>query len=197
MECANTTVTVDRRKKGFAFSIPYFITGSKILVRSNVAANQVNDLTGRTVLVGEGTSTAAMLKARDSSIGIGLKFLYFTKRAEAFPLLEQEKADAMVEDETVLMGLRAGSRNPDNYKLIGKYLAVEPFAIMFKNDSSDLKVVADHVMRQLMRTGELARLHAQWFESPIPPKNVSLDIPLSNLMKDMIKYPSDGVNAIP
>jgi ABC-type amino acid transport substrate-binding protein len=197
MECANTTVTLDRRKKGYAFSIPYFITGSKVLVRSDVQANHIRDLYNKTVLVGEGTTTASMVKEKDNSHALGLKFLYFKKRAEAFALLEEMKADAMVEDTTVLLGFKANSKNPGGYKVIGDYLAVEPFAIMFKNDNMGLKVSADKTMRALMRGGDIVKLHKDWFETPIPPKNLSMDIPLGHLMKDMIRFPNDQVNAFP
>lgn len=197
MECANTTVTLDRRKKGYAFSIPYFITGAKVLVRSDIPASHIRELAGKTVIVAEGTTTAAMVKDRDNANGLALKFMYMKKRAEGFAWMEEGKADAIVEDTTVLSSFRANSKNPEKYKVIGDYLAVEPFAIMFANDSAGLKVVADKVMRNLMRSGDLARLHTQWFESPIPPKNVPMEIPMGHLMKDMIKYPNDQVNAFP
>ena len=197
MECANTTVTADRRKKGYAFSIPYFITGSKVLVRSDIPANHIRELAGKTVIVAEGTTTATMVKDRDNANGLALKFLYMKKRAEGFAWMEEGKADAIVEDTTVLSAFRSNSKDPNKYKVIGDYLAVEPFAIMFAGESAGLKVVADKVVRGLMRSGELAKLHTQWFESPIPPKNVSMEIPLSYLMRDMIKYPNDQINAFP
>ncbi len=197
MECGNTTVTTDRRNKGYAFSIPYFITGTKVLVRSSIPANHIRDLAGKTVVVAEGSTTAALVKDRDGANSLDLKFLYMKKRTEGFAWLEEGKADAIVEDTTVLLGLRAQSKNPEQYKVIGDYLAVEPFAIMFAKDSVKLKAVADQVLRNLMRSGELVKLHRQWFETPIPPANVSMDIPMSHLMKDMIKYPNDQVNAFP
>ena len=111
--------------------------------------------------------------------------------------MEQDKADAMVEDLTVLLGFRANSKNPDRYRIIGNYLAVEPFAIMLRKDEPALKTVADRTMGTLMRSGELEQLHHKWFESAIAPSNASMAIPIGVLMKDMIKYPTDQANAFP
>ena len=44
----------------------------------------------------------------------------------------------------------------------------------------------------LMKSGELEKLYARWFLSPIPPKNVNLNFPMSEQLKKLIKTPGDA-----
>jgi glutamate/aspartate transport system substrate-binding protein len=42
-----------------------------------------------------------------------------------------------------------------------------------------------------MSSGEAARLFKKWFQSPIPPKGINLNLPLSDDMKALFKEPND------
>jgi ABC-type amino acid transport substrate-binding protein len=196
-ECANTTITRERRSMGFSFSLPYFITGSRVMTRTALPANDLRGLAGKAVVVIEGTTTASTVRLRDQSGSLGLKLLYAKKRVEGFALLEAGKADAFVEDDTVLYGLRAASRSPDSYKIVGGYLSMEPFAVMVLGSSTELKAVIDRVLRDIFRRSDLEKLHARWFLQPIPPDNKTLAAPMSNLMRDFVRFPTDETNAYP
>jgi hypothetical protein len=43
----------------------------------------------------------------------------------------------------------------------------------------------------MMKSGEFEKLYTKWFMSPIPPKNVPLNLPMSQQLKDNLKTPSD------
>jgi hypothetical protein len=38
-----------------------------------------------------------------------------------------------------------------------------------------------------LKTGEYTELYTKWFESPIPPKNVSLEYPMPDRLKELVK----------
>ncbi|HBI82213.1 MAG TPA: amino acid ABC transporter substrate-binding protein, partial [Alcaligenaceae bacterium] len=44
---------------------------------------------------------------------------------------------------------------------------------------------------RLMQSGEFAKLYAKWFESPIPPKGIVLNMPMSAQLKSNMKALSD------
>ncbi|MCY1551656.1 hypothetical protein D9M68_880010 [compost metagenome] len=48
-------------------------------------------------------------------------------------------------------------------------------------------------MRRLIYSGEIQTIYATWFEKPIPPKGVPLNLPISYLLRDFWKYPTDKV----
>jgi ABC-type amino acid transport substrate-binding protein len=199
LECANTTITRGRRDDGLAFSLPYFITGSRVLARG-FEVQQLKDLGGHSVALVEGTTTAATVRANFSASVAAIRYLPVTSRQQAFELLESGQADAFVEDDTVLHGLRARSRTPEAWRITGPYLSIEPFAVMYsaaREDQRELRAAVDRTLRRLMRSGELATLHRRWFEQAIPPRGEALGIGLSPLMRDFIRHPTSAVQAYP
>jgi glutamate/aspartate transport system substrate-binding protein len=46
----------------------------------------------------------------------------------------------------------------------------------------------------MMQSGELERLYNKWFMSPIPPKGINLNLPMSDLLKELIRNPNDEGN---
>ena len=43
----------------------------------------------------------------------------------------------------------------------------------------------------MMKSGEFAKLYTQWFQSPIPPKGINLNAPMSKELIDNMKALSD------
>ncbi|MBV5337176.1 MAG: transporter substrate-binding domain-containing protein [Deltaproteobacteria bacterium] len=60
----------------------------------------------------------------------------------------------------------------------------------YRNDP-EFKKLIDETLIGLMNTGEFARIYDKWFMSPIPPKGKSLNLPMSNLLKQLTVTPSD------
>ena len=42
-----------------------------------------------------------------------------------------------------------------------------------------------------MKSGEVEKIYAKWFMSPIPPRNVSLNLPMSPVLKQLLLEPND------
>jgi glutamate/aspartate transport system substrate-binding protein len=108
-------------------------------------------------------------------------------------MVESGLADAFVMDDVLLFGLIAGSKNPSNFKVIGKPLTTEPLAIMLTKDDPVFKKLVDTEMRRLIESKEIYEIYEKWFQRPIPPKNTALNMPMSFLLKDFWRYPSDFV----
>jgi glutamate/aspartate transport system substrate-binding protein len=66
---------------------------------------------------------------------------------------------------------------------VGEVLSVEPIAIMIRKDDPAFKKVADDTIRELAKSGELAKLYDKWFIQPIPPKNTRVGLPASEFTK--------------
>ena len=61
-----------------------------------------------------------------------------------------------------------------------------------KNDPAFKKLVDDE-MRRLIQSKEIYPIYDKWFLKPIPPNNTALNMPVSYLLKDFWKYPTDQV----
>ena len=46
---------------------------------------------------------------------------------------------------------------------------------------------------RLIQTGEINAIYRKWFESPIPPQQINLKLPMSYLLRDSFKSPTDWV----
>jgi glutamate/aspartate transport system substrate-binding protein len=59
-----------------------------------------------------------------------------------------------------------------------------------KGDAKLKKAVDDSIVRQI-KDGSLAKLYDKWFMQPIPPNNVSLNMPASESSKNAWALPND------
>ena len=81
--------------------------------------------------------------------------------------------------------IRSSRPEPTRLKVVGKFLTVEPLAIMLtKNDAE---------MKRLIASREAYSIYDKWFLRSIPPRNVALELPMNYLLKNFWKYPSDWV----
>jgi hypothetical protein len=48
-------------------------------------------------------------------------------------------------------------------------------------------------MKRMIRSREIYPIYDKWFARPIPPNNTSLNLPVSYLLRDFWKYPTDVV----
>ena len=52
--------------------------------------------------------------------------------------------------------------------------------------------VVDAAMVNLMKSGEFDKIYAKWFQQPIPPRNINLNIPMSDELKKVVANPTDS-----
>lgn len=65
--------------------------------------------------------------------------------------------------------------------------------IMLPKTDPELKQVADAEIKRLIHSREAMTIHDRWFTQPISPNGKALGLPMSYLLKDFWKYPSDYV----
>ncbi len=108
-------------------------------------------------------------------------------------MVEKGEADVFTMDDVLLYGFIANRPDPSKFKVVGKFLTVEPLAIMLPKGDPEFKAIIDDEMRRLIYSKEAHALFERWFNKPIPPKNQALNIPMNYLQKDFWKFPSDQV----
>ena len=192
MECGSTTNNKERREK-VAFTVPHFITGARLLVRANSKAERLEDLNGKTVVSTKGTTPLKAVESANRERLMGLKVVEAPDHARAVEMVEKGEADAFVMDDVLLYGLAANRPNPKGLKVVGKFLTTEPLAIMMPKNDPEFKKIVDEEMKRLIRSREIYAIYDKWFAKPIPPNNTSLDLPVSYLLRDFWKYPTDVV----
>jgi glutamate/aspartate transport system substrate-binding protein len=64
-----------------------------------------------------------------------------------------------------------------------------------RKDDPQFKTLVDDTLAKLMRSGEFEKLYVQWFENPIPPKGINIQLPMSDALRRAIKEPNDRPNS--
>ena len=151
----------------------------------------LGDLNGKPVVTTSGTTSVQLLRAHEKAKGIDFREIYGKDHAESFLLLENDRAAAFVMDDILIAGLVANSRNARDYRFLDEVLRTEPYGIMIRKDDPAFKKLVDDTLASLMKSGDVARLYARWFTSPIPPRGINLDFPISRELAEAIKSPND------
>lgn len=193
LECGTTTNNAERRQK-VAFTIPHYITGTRFAVRADSDIAELPQFEHHVLVSTTGSTPFKTIASANSDRLLGIDVRAVPDNAAAMQMLANKTADGFAMDDVQLYGLIAESTNPAQFKVVGKFVTIEPLAIMMSKDDAAFKKVVDDEMRHLIRSGDAEKMYTRWFMSPIPPKNVSMNLPMSYLLKDSWRYPSDAVS---
>jgi len=190
IECGSTTNNSERAKQ-VAFATNYFYTGTRLLVKADSAVKSLADLKGRKVVSTTGTTNYQVLRKVNAERGLGFELLGAKDHAESALLVQHGRADAFGMDDILLYGLRASSLQPAELAVVGEAIQVEPYAIMLRRDDPAFKKLVDDTLASLIRSGEFTALYRKWFQSPIPPRGINLNAPMSKELQDNLTALSD------
>ena len=190
IECGSTTNSVDRQKQ-VAFAVTTFVTNVRMAVKKNSGITSIAQLDGKPVATTTGTTSVQLLREHERGKNINFRELYGKDHSDSFLMLETDRAVAFVMDDNILAGLIANSKSPGDYAIVGESLRQEPIAIMLRKDDPAFKKIVDDTIIAMMRSGEVERLYAKWFTSPIPPRGQNLNFQMSAALREAIKNPND------
>lgn len=190
LECGSTTNLVERHQM-VAFSPDIFRYDVRMLVKADSGIQGIAGLQGKTVVATAGTTSFRLLRAADKGKNLDVTQVAGKDHAESFLLVEGGRAQAFVLDDILLAGLIATARNPQDFVITGESLRTENQALMLRKDDPAFKALVDRVVTGMMKSGEMEKLYAKWFTSPIPPKGVNINYPLNAATRDAFANPTD------
>lgn len=191
LECGSTTNNAARQNQ-VAFAPTTFVTNVRMAVKKSSGITSLAQLNGKPVATTTGTTSVQLMRAHEKGKGIDFKEVYGKDHADSFLMLESDRAVAFVMDDNLLAGLIVTSKNPSDYAIVGETLNIEPIAIMIRKEDPQFQGLVNSVIRDLAKSGEIDKLYAKWFMSPIPPKSANMNFPMSDKLKELIKNPSDA-----
>jgi len=192
LECGSTTNNAERREK-VAFTVPHFVTGARYLVRADSPIADLREFQGKKLVSTTGTTPLKAITGANKDRLLGITILEAADHARAVDMVEKGEADGFAMDDVLLYGLRAGRDDPARLKVVGKFLTIEPLAVMLSKSDPEFKQLVDEEMKRLIVSREVYAVYERWFAAPIPPKNTALNIPINYLLRDLWKYPTDWV----
>jgi glutamate/aspartate transport system substrate-binding protein len=204
LDCSGVPVKPDEQKA--AFSIPVLESELKWIVprrlrveregrrrtrMETISPASAEDLKGTTVVLTQGSPATLLVLTLSSDRSLGLSIQMGKDGAEAFKLVEAGKASAFLADGVLLAGLKAGAKNPDAFGFLDDAYPGQAYAFMLRRDDKPFKALVDSVLAEAMSSGGYVKIYEKWFESPIPPKNVNLAIPMPRKLKALVKMPAE------
>lgn len=191
LECGSTTNTAERRQQ-VAFTVPHYVTGTRLLVKTGGPVRDLRGLGGKTVVATTGTTALPLIRKLVDERMLGARVIEAPTYDAAIAMLSAGQADAFVLDEVMLYMLRARQPKPEQFEAVDKFLSIEPLAIMLPPGDSEFKAAVDGQMKKLIRSNTAHELYARWFTSPLP-DGVNLQQPMNYLLRAVFAHPSDYV----
>ncbi|WP_174873009.1 glutamate/aspartate ABC transporter substrate-binding protein [Vogesella oryzae] len=190
LECGSTTNNLERQKQ-VAFSVGIFEIGTRLLTSKTSGVKDFPDLKGKNVVTTAGTTSERLLKAMNAEKQMGMNIISAKDHGESFLMLESGRAVAFMMDDALLYGELAKAKNPAAWVVTGKPQSFEIYGCMLRKDDPAFKKVVDDAIKATYKSGEINKIYSKWFTSPVPPKGLNLNFPMSDELKELVAKPTD------
>jgi glutamate/aspartate transport system substrate-binding protein len=189
IECGSTTNNLERQKQ-VDFTTTLFVVGTRLLTKKDSGIKDFPDLKGKNVVTTAGTTSEKLIRAMNDEKKMGMNIISAKDHGESFLTLESGRAAAFMMDDALLAGERAKARNAADWVIVGTAQSKEAYGCMLRKGDAEFKKLADEAISAALKSdGE--KEFKKWFQTPIPPKGVNLNLPVTDDMKELFKNPND------
>jgi ABC-type amino acid transport substrate-binding protein len=168
--CEPTSETLSRREQ-VDFSIPTFLDGASLMVRTDGPKN-LRDLAGKKVGVLAGTTTEEELRNTLKEAGIAADVVAAKTHGEGLGMLDDDKISAYFGDRSILLFLIKDSKAPGKLRLADDYLSVEPYALALPRGDGDFRLAVDRALSHIYRSGEIVSVFQRTFGGKAEPSQI-------------------------
>ena len=190
LEAGSTTHNTERAQQ-VDFSNSIFLIKALLLTKKDSGIKDFPDLKGKTVVTTAGTTEERMIREMNEKDQMGMQLIIAKDHGESFLTLQSDRAVAFFMDDPLLAGERAKAKNPDDWVIVGTPQSKEAYGMMLRKGDKQFKKLVDDTIAAVQTSGEGEKLYQKWFLSPIPPKGINLNLPMSDEMKKLFKHPND------
>ncbi len=160
--CGATTKTISRGRL-VDFTQLTFVTGASLLSLKETGVGGVSELQGKKVAVSKGTTTRDALAATLKESVSDAKIVPVDSASAGMQALINGEVDAFSADQVVLIGLVLTHEGDEQFTIASDIFSYEPFALAVRRNDSDFRLVADTVLAQLNRSGQITPIYSKWF----------------------------------
>jgi glutamate/aspartate transport system substrate-binding protein len=191
LECGSTTNNLARQEQ-VGFTITHFVTANRWAYKKSAHLDKLASLKGKTIVSTAGTTNIKGMTEINAAKDLGMNIISANGHAEAFQMVETGRAAAFAMDDILLAGLVAQAHSPKTYAISSEATSVEPYGIMLRKDDKEFKALADKAMTEIYKSGKIKAIYAKWFQKPVPPKGINLNLPMSAAMKKVVANPTSS-----
>jgi polar amino acid transport system substrate-binding protein len=156
---AATMTHQKQRESQVDFSITYFMTGQRLLVKKGSSITSAKDLAGKKVGSAKGSTSEQNMKKAEPSATV----VSFETYPEAFLALKQGKVEAVTTDEAILVGIKYSDDHPEDWDIVGDYISSEPYGLGLVQNDSKFRNYVNQTLMHMWETGEYQKVYEKWF----------------------------------
>jgi glutamate/aspartate transport system substrate-binding protein len=193
LECGNTTNNLERHKL-VAFAPTTFVAEVVLTARKDGGVN-VDDLAsfrGKAIAAQAGGQTFRLVSQLSAKNGYNITVIPTKDTAETFLMVESGRAAGSAQDSGLAYASVASARTSTDFVISKKGLEPAPYGIVQPKDDPAFKKVVDEAVVGMIKSGKVAALYQKYFLSPIPPKQINLNYPMSDILKRVLASPTDS-----
>ncbi|WP_114373839.1 transporter substrate-binding domain-containing protein [Elioraea thermophila] len=175
--CEATSRTLSRLDHA-DFTLPTFVTGPGLMVRLAPGAVRLPPLGGKGVGAPEqaprrigvlaGTTAERLLRERVARGELAAQIIEAATHQDGLAALTAGLTDAYAADLEILVSLRGQAADPAALAIADRVLGLETYALAVRPGARELRVLADRVIAEAARSGELVRIAARHFPGREP-----------------------------
>ena len=165
-----TVTATYRRDLDVDFSIFYFITEGKIMVRKSSGIKSARDLGDKRIGVLKGSTSQNWLYR----VNYKIYPVVYTDYTTALKDLEAGKIDGIASDELILIGLKNKSKIKNDLVLLPESYSFEQYAVAVRENDSNLRDEINFALMEALKLGDYDEMYEKWFV-----KNPNINLPMS------------------
>lgn len=185
LECGSSSNTRDRQTKvGVSYNI--FYASVRMLSRKQAGFESWNEISARKVALQKGSTTVPLFQgALFANVKNSISIVDVGSPSEGYAAVAKGVADIFVSDDVLLYSQISANNANEDMQVTGRPLSVEPYAILMRKEDNAMRAVVNKALVKTFTSGEIFNIYNKWMQTS------KLKIPMSNLLKESIKQPSD------
>lgn len=160
--CGSTTKTLSRNEL-VDFTQLTFVTGASLLSLDTDPVDGISDLQGKKVAVVEDTTTIESLRKALKEAVSDAEVVPVASASAGMDALAKGEVAAFSSDQVVLIGLALTHEGSEKFSIADDVFSFEPFALAIRRNDSEFRLLANRVLSQLNRSGQITPIYRKWF----------------------------------
>ncbi len=178
ISCESAVNTIARQSQ-VDFSYPFFISQTRLLVKSKSGIAELKDLDGKAIALPINSVPERLIKSLIERDKLNVRIVAVKDNAEGFLALSTDRVDAFSTDDILLFGLRSKAPIPSDYSVVGAPLSYDNYGLLVQKNSTVFLSLVNATLARMARDGRLQKLYEKWF--------APLDVPLSPALATVFK----------
>lgn len=162
ISCESAVNTIARQSQ-VDFSVPFFVSHTRLLVKSNSGIKEIEDLGGKVVALPINSVPERLIRALIEEKKLSVRIVPVRDNSEGFLALSTGRADAFSTDDVLLSGLRKSAPTPAEYDVVGRLLSFDSYGLLVQKNSTVFLSLVNATIARSIRSGEMESLYDKWF----------------------------------